>query len=123
ARGSAWSRSRARRSSWCSPLLVALVVGKSYSTWEPGVSSETVQRVSSSPGRWCIPVGHTSRVMIPPLDPTTGLLPPGIYATTWDELAGRFGYNPRRQALLAGLWRALDVLRMVSKWLTQWLSR
>jgi hypothetical protein len=53
----------------------------------------------------------TAREMIPPLDPITGLLPPGIYSTTWDELTTRFGYNPHRRALLAGLRRALDALR------------
>lgn len=49
--------------------------------------------------------------MIPPLDPTTGLLPTGIHAATWDELVSRFGHNAHRRALLAGLRRALTVLR------------
>jgi hypothetical protein len=49
--------------------------------------------------------------MIPPLDPATGLLPPGIPAASWDELATRFGQSAHRQALVAGLRRALDLLR------------
>jgi hypothetical protein len=40
-----------------------------------------------------------------------GLLPPGEHPATWDEILGRFGWNPRRQALLSGLAAALIPLR------------
>lgn len=49
--------------------------------------------------------------MIPPFDPTTGLLPPGIYESSWDELVTRYGGTPRRQALLAGLASGIEALR------------
>jgi len=49
--------------------------------------------------------------MIPAFDPSTGLLPPGIHETTWAEFVARFGWTPRRLALLAGLKAALDALR------------
>jgi hypothetical protein len=48
--------------------------------------------------------------MIPAYD-EDGNLPPGIHEATWDEVAARFGSNPRRLKLLAGLKRALDSLR------------
>jgi hypothetical protein len=40
-----------------------------------------------------------------------GLLPPGEHLATWDEISNRFGWNPRRQSLLAGLSAALIPLR------------
>ena len=51
-------------------------------------------------------------VVIPPFDPDTGNLPPGVHEATWDELVARYGYNPHRRALLAGLRAALDALRV-----------
>jgi hypothetical protein len=41
----------------------------------------------------------------------SGLLPPGIHAAEWGEIATRFGGNGHRRALLRGLRRALDELR------------
>ena len=49
--------------------------------------------------------------MIPSFDPTTGNLPPGIHEASWDEVVARYGYNPHRQGLLAGLRAALEALR------------
>ena len=49
--------------------------------------------------------------MIPPFDPRTGNLPPGVHEATWDELVARYGYNEQRSRLLAGLKAALDALR------------
>jgi hypothetical protein len=49
--------------------------------------------------------------MIPPFDPATGLLPPGVHDATWGEIVARYGYTPHRLALLAGLKAALDALR------------
>ena len=49
--------------------------------------------------------------MIPPFDPVTGDLPPGVYDVTWDQVVGRYGYTPHRLVLLAGLKSALDTLR------------
>jgi hypothetical protein len=34
-----------------------------------------------------------------------------VHDAGWDELVGRYGYNPRRLALLSGLKAALDSLR------------
>ncbi len=48
---------------------------------------------------------------IPPIDPSTGNLPPGIHDATWKELVAAFGGTPHRQHLLAGLRRALESLR------------
>ncbi len=31
-----------------------------------------------------------------------GLLPPGVHEAGWEELVGRFGYNPWRVRLLVG---------------------
>ena len=45
--------------------------------------------------------------MIPPFQ-ADGNLPPGTHTATWGEVARRFGGNPRRDWLLAGLRRALD---------------
>lgn len=47
--------------------------------------------------------------MIPPFA-KFGLLPPGIHWTTWEEFSERFGFTPRRLALLVGLKAALDNL-------------
>lgn len=49
--------------------------------------------------------------MIPPFDPVTGNLPPGVHGATWDEVVARYGTTPHRLALLAGLKAALDALR------------
>jgi hypothetical protein len=49
--------------------------------------------------------------MIPPFDPVTGNLPPGIHEATWEEILARYGYTPHRLALLAGFKAALDALR------------
>ncbi len=50
--------------------------------------------------------------MIPRFNPFTGNLPPGIHEATWDEVAARYGYNPHRLRLLAGLKDALDALQV-----------
>ena len=50
--------------------------------------------------------------MIPPFEPSTGLLPSGIHAATWEELVARFGWTPHRLTLLAGLKAALNALRL-----------
>lgn len=39
-----------------------------------------------------------------------GLLPKGVHPATWEEVVERFGWNPWRQSLLAGLLRALQDL-------------
>ncbi len=49
--------------------------------------------------------------MIPPFDPTTGLLPQGIHEASWDEVVTRYGGTPRRQALLVGLTSGIEALR------------
>jgi len=48
--------------------------------------------------------------MVPEFD-REGKLPPGIYWATWKEVVQRFGFSPRRQALLAGFARAVQSLR------------
>ena len=48
--------------------------------------------------------------MLPEFD-AFGNLPPGVHRATWDELVERFGGNAHRQALLAGLRRALTALQ------------
>ncbi len=50
--------------------------------------------------------------MIPDLD-SEGNLPPGIHPVTWDELETRCGTNPHRLHLLAGLRRAIEILKKV----------
>lgn len=45
-----------------------------------------------------------------PLFEATGNLPAGIYHVTWAELKSRFGWNSRRQWLLAGLYAACQSL-------------
>lgn len=47
--------------------------------------------------------------MIPPFQ-SDGNLPPGIHTATWEEIAQRFGGNPQRAYLLAGLRRAVGIL-------------
>ena len=49
--------------------------------------------------------------MIPPFDLDTGNLPPGIHEAPWHEIVERFGHTAHRRILLAGLRRALDLLR------------
>ena len=46
---------------------------------------------------------------IPPLDPVTGLLPPGEHEATWDEIEEQFGWNLRRRQLLDGLAEGLAI--------------
>ena len=48
---------------------------------------------------------------MPPFDPVTGDLPPGVYEVTWNQVVGRYGYTPHRLVLLSGLKSALDTLR------------
>lgn len=48
--------------------------------------------------------------MIPELH-ATGALPRGIHRASWGEVVRRFGTNPHRRKLLAGLKRALRALR------------
>ena len=48
--------------------------------------------------------------MIPQFD-EDGLLPPGVHSASWDELTDRFGNNPWRLRLIAGLRAALDDLK------------
>jgi hypothetical protein len=47
--------------------------------------------------------------VIPPFQ-INGNLPPGIHIATWQEVQARFGWNARRQTLLAGLERAIEDL-------------
>ncbi len=47
---------------------------------------------------------------IPPVDPITGLLPPGEHEASWDEIEARFGWNRRRRQLLDGLADGLSLL-------------
>lgn len=55
--------------------------------------------------------GNTSGVtMIPPFT-EAGLLPPGIYWATWEEIVEVYGWNSRRQDLLFGLRKALMSLQ------------
>ena len=51
--------------------------------------------------------------MIPPFDPATGNLPPGIHEATWEEVVDRYGTTPYRRQLLGGFRDALAVLRDV----------
>jgi hypothetical protein len=48
--------------------------------------------------------------VIPPFDPATGNLPPGVQEVVWEEFVARYGSTPHRLALLAGLKAALDAL-------------
>jgi len=49
--------------------------------------------------------------MIPPFDPATGDLPPGLHQASWEEIIERFGVNEWRRKLLDGLALALQQLR------------
>ena len=49
--------------------------------------------------------------MIPPFDPSSGNLPPGIHDAMWGEVLARYGYTPHRLGLLAAIKAALDALR------------
>ena len=49
--------------------------------------------------------------MIPAFD-ADGLLPAGMHQATKIEVSARFGFSERRQALLAGLYRALQALKL-----------
>ncbi|HLL02299.1 MAG TPA: hypothetical protein VK539_17065 [Myxococcaceae bacterium] len=42
---------------------------------------------------------------------STGLLPPGVYETTWTELSARFGGSLRRKGILQGLRQAALALK------------
>lgn len=50
--------------------------------------------------------------MLPPFDTSTGNLPPGRHAATWEEVVARFGFTARRRRLLAGLKAMLDSLKV-----------
>jgi hypothetical protein len=49
--------------------------------------------------------------MIPPLDPDSGNLPPGIHPATWEEVKLVFGTSGHRRRLLGGLRSAAINLR------------
>lgn len=49
--------------------------------------------------------------MIPDFDAGTGHLPSGVHAATWRDMVERFGHTARRRQLLAGLLRALRLLK------------
>jgi hypothetical protein len=49
-------------------------------------------------------------LVLPPYT-EAGLLPPGLHRATWRDVCGRFGGNPRRDWLLAGLQQAATNLR------------
>jgi len=54
--------------------------------------------------------------VIPPFEDTPGedgrlQLPPGVHVASWQEVAARFGGNPRRREILDGLLRALQALK------------
>ena len=42
----------------------------------------------------------------------SGLLPPGVHWSSWDEIRDRFGHTPRRRQLLSGFRVALEHLRI-----------
>ena len=44
---------------------------------------------------------------MPPFDPSTGYLPPGLHVATWAEVVNYFGWNVRRRQICVGLHRAL----------------
>jgi hypothetical protein len=48
--------------------------------------------------------------MIPPFEPGTGNLPPGVHQATWGEIQKRYGGTDRRRLLLAGLHAGLASL-------------
>jgi len=49
--------------------------------------------------------------MLPPFEPATGYLPPGVHEATWEEIVARYGITSHRLELLAGLKAALNSLR------------
>ncbi len=49
--------------------------------------------------------------MIPPFDPASGNLPPGIHEAPWAEVVARFGHTSHRLTLLSGPKAGLDALR------------
>ena len=49
--------------------------------------------------------------MIPSFVPN-GSLPQGVHEATWEEFVARFGTNPRRKRLIAGLERAIAALAL-----------
>jgi hypothetical protein len=54
--------------------------------------------------------------VIPPFEDEPGeegrlQLSPGVHLATWEEVAARFGSNPRRREILDGLLRALRALK------------
>lgn len=53
---------------------------------------------------------HYNCVVIPGLQ-SDGLLSAGIHPATWDEFCQRYGWTEHRQRLLAGLKRALAILK------------
>jgi len=48
---------------------------------------------------------------MPPFDPVTGYLPPGLHPADWGMLVAALGWNGRRRLLCGGLYRALNNLR------------
>jgi hypothetical protein len=48
--------------------------------------------------------------MVPPLDPKTGYLPPGVHDAPWQEIPPVFGNNSHRTGLTLGLHLALTNL-------------
>ena len=50
--------------------------------------------------------------MIPPIDPSTRNLPPGVHEATLAEIEERYGYTERRRAMLLGLREAAEALRL-----------
>ena len=79
------------------PHLVKCAVNHAYSGRVPPIL--TVQ------------IHNDSVVFMLPDFNQAGLLPPGIHRANWDELAQRYGRNPWRRSLLAGLRAALENLR------------
>ena len=48
--------------------------------------------------------------MIPGFD-SSGKLPPGIHAASWEQIVARLGFSARRKQLLQGLREALRLLK------------
>ena len=55
---------------------------------------------------------HYCCVVLPPVDPVSGNLPPGVHESSWAELEAAFGSTQWRQHLLSGLRAALEALRV-----------
>jgi len=55
---------------------------------------------------WYTGIIKRGDLLIPAFDPATGALPAGIHESDWAEVVSRFGTNPHRRALLAGMRRA-----------------